>query len=165
MNDLTYAEEAVSLKVTNQGSYDNAASAIVAVKRDITRIEAERDAELRPVLREEDEIRARYAGDLELLAESEAHLRKQMTRHFDAAQANEQPVRRAANTTMQTRWKAEVTDFGALVQFAYQHEAERLELLKPDQAALTALARKDKDDFNIPGVKAIKSTSLGVGRH
>jgi hypothetical protein len=58
-----------------------------------------------------------------------------------------------------------VTDLGALIRYVYQNEEEASDLIKPDQAKLTALARKDKDNFDIPGVKAIKSTSLGVGRH
>ena len=83
MNDLFYAEDVLSLKITNQGSYDDAADAIAQTVRDITRIEAERDAELRPVLREADEIKARYAGDLELLNEAKNHLRARITAYYD----------------------------------------------------------------------------------
>ena len=165
MNDLFYAEDVLSLKITNQGSYDDAADAIAQTVRDITRIEAECDSELRPVLREADEIKARYAGDLELLNEAKNHLRARITAYYDTSVVNGEPPRRAANTTISQRWKAQVTDLGALIRYVYQNEEEASDLIKPDQAKLTALARKDKDNFDIPGVKAIKSTSLGVGRH
>ena len=59
-------------------------------------------------------------------------------------------------------WKAEITDQPALVKHIAIDQNELLYLIKIDQSALNALARRLKSDLDLPGVKAVSETSLAA---
>lgn len=88
-------------------------------------------------------------------------------RHVDADAALEalmEPVEtpwRAPGTSLQTRWKAEVTDFQAYAAWAVKRLHEDKWLL-PNQSLLDAEARAVKGESSIPGVRFNSETSLAA---
>ena len=59
------------------------------------------------------------------------------------------------------RWKAEVVNVEALIKFVAKNP-KWAHLLKPDTAALNALARSQKAAMEIPGVLAVSEESKSV---
>lgn len=88
-------------------------------------------------------------------------------RHVDADAALEalmEPVEtpwRAPGTSLQTRWKAEVSDLMAYATWAVTRLHEDKWLL-PNQALLDAEARAVKSESTIPGVRFNSETSLAA---
>lgn len=76
------------------------------------------------------------------------------------------PVTKAAGTSTRANWKAEVTDFKALViEAAKRAEAGDeflLGMLAVDQKQLDVAAKAMKNNLNIPGVRAYNNASLAV---
>jgi len=69
---------------------------------------------------------------------------------------------RVAGVAHVERWKAEVTDFRALVVAAVQRP-DLMACLRPDQSVLDAMARAQKGVMNIPGVRVVKVAGLRIG--
>lgn len=71
---------------------------------------------------------------------------------------------RVDGTSVRALWRAEVTDFPALVRYVAQHP-EHMGLLKPDQSALDRLAKALREGLrSIPGVRPVKESSVAVRR-
>lgn len=62
--------------------------------------------------------------------------------------------------TMRENWSAEVTDLEALVKFAAKFK--QFALLLPNQTALNALARSQKQAMKIPGVRAVNTPGVAA---
>ena len=60
-----------------------------------------------------------------------------------------------------TRWRAEVTDLHALVRYVAEHK-EWIGLIEAVMPALNSMARSQREALAIPGVVAVKETSLAV---
>ncbi len=59
-------------------------------------------------------------------------------------------------------WKAEITDEIALIKHIVKERPELLGLVHVSQSALNDLARLHKDELNMPGVKAVKVSSIAA---
>ena len=64
------------------------------------------------------------------------------------------PPPKAAGVSFSTRWSAEVTDLLALVKAVAGGQAP-LTVLTPHMPALNAMARKEQDRLDLPGVRAV----------
>jgi hypothetical protein len=73
------------------------------------------------------------------------------------------PVRvaKVAGISTRTNWIAECTDLAALVDYVSKHP-EYLNLLQPNQAALTAIGKAQKSALKIPGVRAYDRGGIAV---
>lgn len=66
-------------------------------------------------------------------------------------------------TAVTVRWSAEVTDLRALVKAVYEGKAP-LAAIIASQQVLDQLARAQKAELNIPGVKAVQTGGLRIGQ-
>ncbi len=71
------------------------------------------------------------------------------------------PVEKIKDVAMTTRWSAEVTDLHELVK-ACAKDRGLLYLLAPHTTALNALAREQKGNFHVPGVKAVSEQGIAA---
>ena len=62
----------------------------------------------------------------------------------------------------QEKWSGEVTSLIMLVRYVAEFP-EFIHLLKPDQTAINAMARGQKERLRIPGVQAVKKTVVAAG--
>ena len=62
----------------------------------------------------------------------------------------------------QEKWSGEVTSLIMLVRYVAEFP-EFIHLLKPDQTAINAMARGQKERLMIPGVQAVKKTVVAAG--
>ncbi len=60
-------------------------------------------------------------------------------------------------------WKAEIVDKLAFVKFVIDKRPDLLSLIKIDQAALNVQARSQKDELDMPGIKAIEEKNIVAG--
>lgn len=67
----------------------------------------------------------------------------------------------SAGVSTKVNWKGEVTHLPTFIQFVAANP-QFTNLLKVDPAALNALARAQKQMFNIHGAKAVKSTNVAI---
>jgi len=154
-------ELALDHQVTDQDSYETAAAIMRGLRQEQVAIDTAEAVELRPVMREVADIRARYTADREPIKEADTDLKERMERYADIARANGVEVKRAASTTTRTLWSAEVTDLRALAE-AVLDEVVPLRFLQANQKELSAAARAAKSDLDIPGVQARSRLSIGV---
>lgn len=73
----------------------------------------------------------------------------------------EPEVAKVEGVSGRTTWSAEVVDLAQLCRYAADHP-EWIGLVQPNQKALDALARAQKDGLRIPGVRAKKKHGLAV---
>lgn len=83
----------------------------------------------------------------------------------ERAQSQEAPVIKSAapkieGVTTRETWKAEVLNKLLFVKFVGEKRNDLLDVIKIDQSALNALARKHKDDLDLPGVKAVAEKTI-----
>ena len=154
-------ELALDQQVTDQDSYETAAALLRGLRQERAALDKSEAAELRPVLREAETIRARYASDREPIQEADAELLGRLEQYAELADLHDVAYKRAAATTKRTLWSAEVTDLRALAE-AVLDEVVPLRFLQANQQALSAAARTAKSDLNIPGVQARSRVSIGV---
>ena len=69
--------------------------------------------------------------------------------------------RRGTGVTTRETWSGKVTHKPTLIQYVAKHP-QFSHLFKIDQPALNNLARSQKDLLRIPGIKAVKSTSVAI---
>jgi hypothetical protein len=91
--------------------------------------------------------------------DAEAAVKAKMARYRDIAEANGVTVDRAAGTTKETRWRAEVTDLRTLIE-AVASELTHSRYVVAAQTALNETARAEKGEMSIPGVRAVSKTII-----
>ena len=129
-------------------------------RQEKTRIAAE-NAERERVIREEREamqaraLEAAQAGHAE-----EAHALRETAELVTAPRAAVAPPV-VTGVSVRSNWTAECTDLAALVAYIAEHD-EYLNLLQPNQQALTALAKAQKDKLSLPGVRAFDRGGVAI---
>lgn len=103
-----------------------------------------------------DAVAADQAGDAALAAEimDEAPAPSPIVRV-------EPRVAKVSGVASVERWHAEVADKAALVAYVAAHP-EWLSLVEPNAAGLNALARSQRGELRIPGVRAVSERSVSV---
>lgn len=69
---------------------------------------------------------------------------------------------KVAGIARRETWKAEVMDMEALLVHIIRERPDLLPLVKIDQSALNALARKLEGELHLPGVQAVKEASIAA---
>lgn len=97
------------------------------------------------------------------IAAEEARVRAEQAqaeaqRRLDAAVAAA-PKPAASGAAAATTWSAQVVDMGALIEFIAVNPQYR-NLVLPNETALNALARAQKEGFNMPGVRAVSKVNI-----
>jgi len=121
-------------------------------------LQAKVDAETRKE-REKLEMKARLAQVVgkdekaeELLEEAETQI----------APVVKSAAPKIAGISTRETWKAEVFDKQALLKHIVEEQPALIVLVKIDQSLLNARARELKDEFDLPGVKAIKESIIAT---
>ena len=164
MTDEELAEAATAHRVYDQDSYELAASALTDIKAQIRLRTAERDNELSPLLVKIEEAKSRHAIWLQPLLAAEAAVKEKMAGYSDIAKANGVAVERAAGTTTEIRWRAEVTDLRTLIE-AVASELTESRYVVAAQTVLNETARAEKGEMSIPGVRAVSKTIIKATPH
>ncbi len=130
--------------------------------------EAERKRAEEEARRKEEE--ARKAEEERLIADAEVAQREGRTEDAEAilsepvsapVVAPAPEISRVAGVSSVTRYSATVTDLLLLVKHAAAHP-EYLNLLTPNSVALNQLARAQRENLKIPGVRVLKEVSKAV---
>lgn len=144
--------------VTAKSTIKRAISSWEVEQRKI-REEAEREAREK-ARKEEEEIRLAKALEAEKAGKSEAEVEKIID---TPVEVKVEPVKPAfipsANVGTRETWKAEVIDINLLCQAVANGEAPILSVLA-NMPFLNTAVRAAKENFKIPGVKAVKETSI-----
>jgi len=132
---------------------------------DWTRKEQQRiateNAERERVARVEREAMQQRAADAAAAGRAEeAHAMRQTAELVTAPVAPLTPPK-VAGISSRSNWSAECTDLAALIAHVAAHP-EYLNLLQPNQQALTALAKAQKRALNIPGVRVWDKGGVAV---
>jgi len=72
------------------------------------------------------------------------------------------PIAKVEGVSFVERWRAEVTDIVALVTFAAANPLMILILVEVNQTSLNQMARAQKQEMKIPGVRAISEKSVAA---
>lgn len=145
--------------------------AVAKAKRSIaTYTEQERRARLEA---ERLQREAAAAEAARLRAESEAAMAKgdldtAVERNFEAEMVA-QPiapvqVARVSGISTRTTWSAEVADKVALIKAAAANPEAYAQYLAPDEKAIGAAVRAQKERFNVPGITVRQETGIAAGR-
>ncbi len=138
------------------------------------RAEAQRKAdEEARIAREKADAEAKAAEDKRLAALEEAIKEEDEKKAEEIMEAEPEPVEEIAPVEVaapalaqvkgagtRTTWSAEVIDLTALITYVSMNIGARCVLLQPYMKELNRIAVRDKDRFDIPGVKAVPSTSV-----
>lgn len=125
--------------------------------------------------RREEQARLEDDAERERLRLAALAERQEEAGHEDRAEASRQRAETVAAPTVarapapagavhiRTTWSAEVVDLAELVRACADGKAP-LALLQPDMPSLNAMARTQKERFDIPGVKAVAEQGVAARR-
>jgi len=123
-------------------------------------LQAKADAEARKE-REKLERKAKLAGAVGM-SDKAKELREEA--EIKIAPIFKSAAAKIAGVVRRETWKAEITNELILVRHIANERNDLLYLIKIDQSALNAWARKLKDELDLPGVKAVKESSIAASR-
>jgi hypothetical protein len=146
--------------------FESAEATLRAAMATFSQAEAGKQAEIQERLdelarKDRERLETRAAKQRERGNEEEAEALEATAEQVTAAEAAE-PTKVAGVHTV-TTWSAEVTDIQALIQACADGKTPGgPRLVEPNMPALNALAREFKDKLDIPGVRAVSTTSTAV---
>lgn len=129
-------------------------------KKEQARIAAE-NAERERLMREERERLAAAAAVAAQEGRQEEAYALQQTAALVTAPARSTAPLKVVGASVRTNWSAECLDLGALIQYVAQHP-ECTNLLQANQQALTAMAKAQKENMKVPGVKAWDKGGMAI---
>lgn len=134
----------------------------------LAREEAARDAEAARIEEERRLLEEAAALELEAQRTGDADMARQAQELLDTPVETPAVVQRPstpkiAGVSFRENWKAVVTDVKKLIQHVAKTPADT-NLLTPNQTALNQMARSQRENMKIDGVKAVKDTGVASGR-
>ncbi len=135
---------------------------LLAYQAEQDRVARELQAKAEALARKEREKLERRAAKAEAKGKAEKAEVLRQVAETKTAPVIESAAPKVAGIIRRDVWKAEITDKEALLIHIVRERPDLLPLVKIDQSALNAQARRLKDKLNLPGVKTVKEASIAA---
>lgn len=124
------------------------------------RIADEQEKKIEAELRRREEEKRLAAAEAAQEAGDEEKVEAILERPIETPKINLQPPK-APGQSVRTMWKAEVVDFPKLLAHIAANPA-LIHLVQPNEQAIRAMARTQRDALNLPGVRVYSEKSLAT---